>query len=902
MEYRTCLPLILLALALSVHAEPTAPNDRDPAWAAYLAGQEAAAAATRAYLDGHRPAKPKGVTVPIRGRVTDSSTGEPIALVTAFAFTLPNFDLVFEGLTDSNGDYEIQVPPGRYRVTFAAGDGEGNFLGQYTREQYSATREGFPVYCDFQNACFAGVDTPLDVGSGGIRNINATLDPASFIGGQLQDAAGTPLTGGFARRAEVTDTSGRFLNVAFQFGDRFGILLPPGQYVLTAATTSNLGYIDETHNGTPCPRRSCPVGAESPIVITGPGEELDDRIFTLDLGAIVTGAVINGVTMETVPAGADFYNANGLYAGFGPFGTDGYAARNGLPDGTYFVATVFLDSRNSNMQEFEGPGIFDFTGLRFVDGLFDGFPCPGGCDVTLGTPVTVSGGVVTDGPIDITVFPGGTIRGSVVAATDRAPIADVAIRFFDSEGVLVSRDASADDGSFAAGPFDPGDYFVVTDAEGTGFINQIFDGLDCGGTQCDIDAVNGTPITVPENGEVTAIVLRLKAEQVLTPADVEALDEAGRAIALCGNRLYVGVPGDDDAGPDAGAVNAFVREGRNYVFDEKIFADEPENGDMFGAALACDDESLAIGAPGAGPAAKGGGGSGRKPAAYVLPLGGDPSGIQALVATNLGGGGGNGADSFGASVAINGNTMVVGAPAAETGGAAVVFGGSSFTQQAILQDPEASPGDGFGTAVAASEGLVVAGAPNQALNGITSGLAQLFEEVGGGGYTNVGKFTNPGAAAGDSFGTAVAIEGTTLAVGAPGSDLAGQEDAGAAHVFAFDGQNVVQTAVLLAADPVASAGLGDAIALNGDLLIAGAPQATGSTAGTGAAYLFQQDGADWNQVDKFSSESSDSGDAFGSAVGFDGDQVAVGSPSAGDDTGLATVFSNAETVFGTGFE
>lgn len=257
-------------------------------------------------------------------------------------------------------------------------------------------------------------------------------------------------------------------------------------------------------------------------------------------------------------------------------------------------------------------------------------------------------------------------------------------------------------------------------------------------------------------------------------------------------------------------------------------------------------------------------------------------------------------DQFGASVAISGTTIVIGAP--HTGaakGAAYTSTGSpsGWSAPAALIPPASTLGDQLGAAVAIAGSTIVVGAP-----GANAGAGRAFV-FGGAAVTLVA----PNAGAGDRFGASVAINGSRIAVGAPGEDslrsgiqlatpLEHDElysDAGAVYVFASSGafEAFVKPAGTSAGDE-----FGAAVALGSDLLAVGAPLADFAAPAGGAAYLF--DVTPWIETTRLGPPAPNAmGDNFGRAVAIAGSVLAVGAPyedSADEailDTGAAYLFA-----------
>jgi hypothetical protein len=181
-------------------------------------------------------------------------------------------------------------------------------------------------------------------------------------------------------------------------------------------------------------------------------------------------------------------------------------------------------------------------------------------------------------------------------------------------------------------------------------------------------------------------------------------------------------------------------------------------------------------------------------------------------------------DELGSSVALSGNTIAVGAPQATVGanfdqGAVYVFseGGSGWadaTQTAKLTASDGSADDRFGSSVAISGGTIVVGAPDATVGGnANQGAGYVFVKPASGwaNATQTGKLTASDGAAGDGFGSSVAISGNTVVAGAPGATVNSNFLQGAAYVFVTPGSgwaNATQTAKLTASDGAAEDNFG----------------------------------------------------------------------------------------------
>jgi hypothetical protein len=282
-------------------------------------------------------------------------------------------------------------------------------------------------------------------------------------------------------------------------------------------------------------------------------------------------------------------------------------------------------------------------------------------------------------------------------------------------------------------------------------------------------------------------------------------------------------------------------------------------------------------------------------------------------------------DDFGTSVAISGDTVVIGAPANDrvVAGSGTVFvyrrGVAGWHLEAALKASNADASDGFGNVVAMDGDTVVVGAAGEdsaaaGVNGASpgpednslsaSGAAYVFHRSGTSWAQQAYlKASNTGP--NDGFGHSVAISGDTIAVSAAGEDSAatgvngsapGQDDdsmasAGAVYVFRRSDTSWAQEAYVKASNTGASDLFGDSVALSGDTLVVSAPGedsgATGvdgiapgpgdnSKADSGAAYVFHRTDGAWQQQAYLKASNTGVGDRFGASVAVWRDTVVVG--------------------------
>ncbi len=257
-------------------------------------------------------------------------------------------------------------------------------------------------------------------------------------------------------------------------------------------------------------------------------------------------------------------------------------------------------------------------------------------------------------------------------------------------------------------------------------------------------------------------------------------------------------------------------------------------------------------------------------------------------------------DDLGFSVAVSGNTVVVGAPSASIGGniaagAAYVFvkpasGWASETQTAKLTASDGTTSDQMGWSVAVSGNTVVVGAPNTCV-GFTSkpGKAYVFVEPSSG-WTDMTQTAELTATDSVCLGVSVGLSGNTVALGAQYTSSALQ-NAGAAYVYVKPSggwKNMTQTAKLTASDAVAGDRLGYAVGLSGTTIVASAPFKTTGPFVLGELYVYEQPSGGWIDSTENAHLTSSNSISMGLSLAIAGTTVVAGDPNNSD--GAAFVY------------
>lgn len=258
---------------------------------------------------------------------------------------------------------------------------------------------------------------------------------------------------------------------------------------------------------------------------------------------------------------------------------------------------------------------------------------------------------------------------------------------------------------------------------------------------------------------------------------------------------------------------------------------------------------------------------------------------------------GTGRDDFGWALAVDGTTALVGAPRRnepeDRSGAVYVFerndGGWRETDRLAAEDSRA--GAWFGMSVALSgdwaavgagelSGQVPAGeiavvragkAPwSRTAPRLATGSVYVFQRRAGA-WTLVKRLVGGGAGFGARFGTAVALDGDHLAVGAPGEG----EGAGAAYVFRRDGADWLEEARLLPGEDLQKAEYGRAVALRGDAIAVGSRSAH-------RVDVFRRHPSGWRREATLDDPAAASGTGFGMALALGAGGLLVGAPLTND--------------------
>lgn len=347
------------------------------------------------------------------------------------------------------------------------------------------------------------------------------------------------------------------------------------------------------------------------------------------------------------------------------------------------------------------------------------------------------------------------------------------------------------------------------------------------------------------------------------------------------------------------SVQAAAPERQPNAFLQDVSA---QDGDLVGTSLLFDKETLFAGAPSVINNANQGLGK-----VFTWHPGPNNSWVAGapLLPTRAS------AQDFGASLAIYRSTLLVGAPGSNSRrGSVEVFrrvSGDTWIHRQTLVSSDASPGDIFGSAVAINGNTLVVGAKGSDTRGSEAGAVYIFERgYGSDTWTQKAKLLAPQGEAQDRFGSSVAIEGDRIVVGAPGHKGAKPSGAPSAapdggRVFSYrkssQGWRLEGEAVIAAPGPADA--LGVTVALDRGRLLAGAPGVTvidtsgrepRITPNAGAVFEYKWQGNRWVQDFVFELEDRRENELFGSSLQVNQGRLLVGGQySENNEAGVSQV-------------
>ncbi len=369
----------------------------------------------------------------IAGTVSREDTGAPVAGGTVELYNATN-TLVDEVVTGGDGRYlfgDLQTGLAYYVVAEANG---------LVRELYQ------DVPCPFSTTCNPAEDgTAIEWSSGLVFDVDLALAPAGALSGAVTDAGtGDPLSAFL----DLYSNAGTFLDSVATGPDGSYELadLPAGTYYLSAEAAD---HRSEVYDDVPC-EGSCNVTAGTPLLVSA-GHTLSGIDFALDEPGAISGTVTVDPSGDPVSGGnVSVYDESGSFVASAYTQTDGSYRVGALPGGSYFVRA------SGNNLTYE---------TTYQPEIYDDVPCPNTCDVTAGTPVTVSYNGTTSG-IDFALLRLGTISGTVTDASSGAPVSGARLDAYNPFNSLTRSALTDVDGQYTLVALPSDDYTVVAVSDG----------------------------------------------------------------------------------------------------------------------------------------------------------------------------------------------------------------------------------------------------------------------------------------------------------------------------------------------------------------------------------------------------------------------------------------------------
>jgi signal transduction histidine kinase len=390
--------------------------------------------------------------------------------------------------------------------------------------------------------------------------------------------------------------------------------------------------------------------------------------------------------------------------------------------------------------------------------------------------------------------------------------------------------------------------------------------------------------------------LTVAAQQPLAlRADTAPGDALGADVALAPPYLLLGAGRDQS--DVAGAVYVFRQTPRGWLPDAKLVPPDPAAASGFGRSIALDGTTAVIGEPNhSDPLSNTG-------AVYIYErrATGQWHLTQSLSPPRPK------ISSYFGQVAIKGDTLLVGAigigGSVDRQGVVFVYarhrgGPDAWGLVTTLMAPDGAFEDWFGSALALDDDILLVGAPRHDANILDEGAVYVFQrdpdapET----WTLQAKLTASDGTSHAAFGAQVAIHGDLLLVGAPNADGKSPE-AGAVYLFSrtFDGaSDWHQVAKLVAQDGAPLDHFGQTIAVRDSLIVIGAAGHDGLKEDTGALYVFARPSSDfspWKQVAQRSAPALEGKDAFAAAIAIRDTLLLVGAPGTTARSGAAYLYN-----------
>lgn len=331
----------------------------------------------------------------------------------------------------------------------------------------------------------SGTQVPVTLGAT-TSNINFVLALGGRITGTVTDATPNPVAN---VQVTIFDSTGNDVDQTLTnaSGNYSTAGLPSGTYY--AGTNNQVGLVDELYNNIICPHGFCSPTNGTAIAVTSPSTTANIN-FALAPGGTLTGTVTaaaGGAPISGLFVG--IFNSSGFFlTGANTDGSGVYSTT--LPTGTFYAAVI------------NAPG--------WANQLYNGIACGASCNITSGTPISVTAGSTT-GNINFSLATAGGISGTVINGANMTGISGMSVQAYSSTGTFLSSSSTNGSGFYTLAGLSNGSYYVKTNGSGS-FINQLYNGVTCVGTNNIINnCPGGTLVSVTGGGTTPNINFTLNA-------------------------------------------------------------------------------------------------------------------------------------------------------------------------------------------------------------------------------------------------------------------------------------------------------------------------------------------------------------------------------------------------------
>ncbi len=314
-------------------------------------------------------------------------------------------------------------------------------------------------------------------------------------------------------------------------------------------------------------------------------------------------------------------------------------------------------------------------------------------------------------------------------------------------------------------------------------------------------------------------------QQRLTPPEGLPVSLSGYSLSLTGDTVVVGSAADDAAG----AAYVFRHDGTRWVEEQTLTASDTAESDRFGHAVSVFGDVCVVGAEEHDAGVEDAG------AAYVFQY----DGTEWVERQKLRGDDAADDEQFGSAVALADGVLVVGADHAEAGGAAYVFGhnGNGWTPQQKLAVSDVSESGLFGGSLAVEGDTMLVGAYADNHSAPTAAGSAYVFHFDGDRWIPRQKLIGTDRESSDLFGRSISISGNRAVVGAENNNAL-RDGTGAAYVYAFDGTQWTLEEKLAASDAAGGDRFGHGACLDGQTVIVGAHGDDDQGSSSGSVYFF----------------------------------------------------------------